>query len=87
MMMPIVLDECRPLFRDDGRYEEFVAWLAKKLGKDFSPVLAGQKVLGSVLSPEATKEVLYDRMIQRISGSPSILDDIRDRLENDEIVE
>ena len=86
-MKPIVLDECRPLFRDDARYEEFVTWLIVKLGHDFSLVIAGQRVLGSVLSPGATKEVLYDRMIQRISESPSILDDIKDRLENDEIVE
>ncbi len=86
-MTPLVLDECRPLFSDDARYEEFVTWLIVKLGHDFSPVIAGQKVLGSILSPEATKEVLYERMIQRISECPSILDDIKDRLENDEIVE
>ncbi len=86
-MTPLVLDECRPLFRDDARYDEFVTWLIEKLGHDFSPVIAGQNVLGSILSPEATKEVLYDRMIARISESPSILDDIKDRLENDEIIE
>lgn len=85
-MSPLVLDECKSLFRDDAGYEEFVSWLINKLGHDFSPVIAGKNVLGSVLSPEATKEVLYDRMIQRISESPSILDEIKDRL-NDEIVE
>ena len=87
MMSPLVLDECKPLFKDNAGYEEFVAWLVGKLGQDFAPVIAGKNVLGSVLSPEATKEVLYDRMIQRISESPSILDDIKDRLENDDIVE
>jgi hypothetical protein len=86
-MMPLVLDECKPYFRDETCYEEFVTWLISKLGHDFSPVIARQRVLGSLLSAEATKEILYDRMIQRISESPTILDDIKDRLENDEIVD
>lgn len=86
-MNPLVLDECRSLFKDDTHYAEFVTWLTTKLGQDFSPVISDKKVLGSVLSPEATKEVLYNRMIQKISESPSILDDIKDRLENDKVVE
>ena len=32
-------------------------------------------------------EVLYERMIQRLSHAPATLDEIRDRLGNDEIVD
>jgi hypothetical protein len=39
------------------------------------------------LSPDATKEVLVERMIRRISSAPEILDEIRDRIEKDEIVD
>lgn len=86
-MLPFLLDECRPLFKDELRYQEFLALLIGKLKSDFSPVIAGKEVLGAVLSPHAVKEVLYERMIQKLSESPTVLEEIKDRLENDRIVE
>jgi len=86
-MHPLVLDKHRNLFRDDESFGQFVQILTDRLSQDFSPVLSEQRVLGAVLSPEATKEVLYERMIRRISDSPQVLDEIRDRIENDQIVD
>lgn len=86
-MNPLVLDEHRALFKDDESFGQFIQILASRLGQDFSPVISNEKVLGAVLSPEATKEVLYERMIRRLSKSPKILDELRDRIESDEIVD
>lgn len=83
----LVLDEHRALFKDDDCFSQFVQILATRLGQDFSPVISNQRVLGAVLSPEATKEVLYERMIQRLSNSPKVLDELKDRILNDEIVD
>lgn len=86
-MTPIVLEEHKNLFRDEQSYEQFVQLLASVLGQDMSLIMSRDQVLGAILSPEATKEVLYDRIIRKVSSSPSILEDLRDRIENDEIVD
>ena len=86
-MTPLVLNEYRDLFRDGSSFEHFVTILTKSFAHDLSPVIYNEDVLGTVLSPGATKEVLYERMIRRLSHSPETLDEIRDRLENDEIVD
>lgn len=86
-MQRLVLDEHKNLFRDEESFDQFVKVLTNLLGQDFSPVIAEETVLGAVLSPEATKEVLYERMIRKISSSPEVLDEIRDRIENEEIVD
>ena len=87
-MNPLILDEYRSLFRDDGSFEQFVQAVTSRLEHDLSPIISRERgVLGAILSPETTKEVLYERIIRRISESPEILDEIRDRIENDEIVD
>ena len=86
-MRSLILDEHRNLFKDQESFDQFLQILATNLGQDSSLVLSGGRVLGTVLSPEATKEILYERMIRGISKSPEVLDEIRDRIENDEIVD
>lgn len=86
-MSPLVLDEHRKLFRDEASFREFVRILSQQLGKDLSPVISNEEVLGAMLSPEATKEMLSERMMRRIATSPEILDEIMDRMEIDEIVD
>jgi hypothetical protein len=86
-MNPLILDDYRSLFRDDASFDRFVQAVSARLEHDLSPVISKERVLGAILSPEATKEVLYERMIRRISDAPEILDQIRDRIENDEIVD
>lgn len=86
-MSPFVLDEHRGLFRDEESFARFVTLFSSQMGQDFSPVISGDAILGAVLSPEATKDFLYERMIRRMSSNPKLLDEIRDRIENDEIVE
>lgn len=73
-MQKLVLDEHKNLFRDEESYDQFVKVLSNLLSQDFSPVIAEDTVLGATLSPEATKEFLYERMIRKISTSPKVLD-------------
>ena len=86
-MNPLVLDEYRNLFRDDSCFDHFVKSVSDRLEQDLLPIILKERVLGAILSPEATKEMLYERMIRRISQSPEILDKLKDRIENDEIVD
>lgn len=85
-MNPLNLDNCKPLFRDEGAYAEFLKILKQGLS-DFSPVISNEEVLGTFLSQEATKEILYERIVRRMANSPGILEEITDRLTNDPIVD
>jgi len=54
---------------------------------DFRPIVHNDRIIGSTLSAEGTKEVLYGRIAKRISEKPEILDELVDRIENDDIVD
>ena len=86
-MPAIILDEHRELFRSDADFEQFVS-LLENAGEspEVTPVWANKRHLAMLLSPAQTKAIVQDRMLQRILERPSLLDNIRERLENDEIV-
>jgi|688.fasta_scaffold96343_4 hypothetical protein len=86
-MKPVLLEECREMFKDDTFYEKFVVWFCEQLQNDFSPVMYEHRVLGCVMSQVATKDILYERITRRILDKPSVLAVIEDRLLNDAIVE
>lgn len=86
-MNPLILDQHRGLFKDSASYEAFIQILTEGLGHDLSPIMSDQHVLGAVLSAEATKEMLYERVIKRLSQRPELFDEIKSRIENDEIVD
>ena len=44
-------------------------------------------MIGAALSPEGTKEFLYDRMVKRIAERPELLSELTDRIEHDDVVE
>jgi hypothetical protein len=83
----VILDLYKGLFRDDTAYLEFVETFRTASRSDLAPVFFGDELLGSVLSPEGTKELLAERFLKRLSEKPELLTEIADRLENDEIVE
>jgi len=83
----IVLDRYKELFRDESAYEQFLALLRTAARAELAPVFSGDELLGTVLSPAGTKDVLYERFLKRISEKPELLAEIADRLEKDEIVE
>lgn len=67
-MNSLILEEHRQLFKDDASFNKFVDSIGRSMTSDFATLISNEKVLGSVLSPEATKEFLYERMIRRISS-------------------
>ena len=87
-MTAISLDDHRGLFRSEADFDFFVSlFKGAAEGAEMTPVLANQRHLVTLLSPANTTSLVQDLMLRRILGNPSILDDIKDRIENDEIVE
>lgn len=85
---PMMLDEHKDLFKSEQAFEQFVERMNSSLAD--APMLAvfsNKKLLFTVVSPDATKDVLYERILRQLSDDPSILDDIQHRIENEEIVE
>lgn len=83
----INLDQQKGLFRDEGAFLQFTKWLGESLKHDLQPIMCGERVIGSSLSPGATKEYLYERMIRRMAERPELLAELTDRMEHDDIVE
>ncbi|MFG0297661.1 MAG: hypothetical protein ACF8PG_17280 [Maioricimonas sp. JB045] len=86
-MNSLNLETYRNLFPDDASFDRFVERLVSDLQFDLRPIMVDGRMLGLTLSPEGAKDVLYDRMVSRMAKDPSVLSDLADRLENDEIVE
>ncbi|MCA9262373.1 MAG: hypothetical protein KDA60_00930 [Planctomycetales bacterium] len=82
----LVLDEYRELFKDDDAFAFFVDAFRSRIS-DWAPVLSKEEILGAVMSPEMTKEMLCGRIIQKLVQSPKTLDEIRERLEGNDIVD
>ncbi|QDU36356.1 hypothetical protein Mal4_06410 [Maioricimonas rarisocia] len=86
-MNSLNLETYRNLFPDDASFNQFVERIVSDLQFDLRPIMVGEKMLGLTLSPEGAKDVLYERMVSRMAKDPSVLSDLADRLENDDIVE
>jgi hypothetical protein len=87
-MTAIILDEHRNLFRSDADFERFVSLLEGGGGNaEMVSIWANKRHLATLLSPAQTKTLVQARMLQRILERPSVLDEMRDRIEKDEIVD
>lgn len=82
----INLDQHQHLFRDEAAYHQFTQILSASLQQDLRPIICEQRVIGATLSPGATKDYLYERMVRKIAERPELLAELTDRIENDEIV-
>ena len=69
-MNPLILDECRSLFRDDDALETFVKAIRDR--PDFTPIMLDDELIGALLSPTAAKEVLYNRLVHSCSANDVI---------------
>jgi len=88
-MTLIHLGSMKHLFKDEACYREFEQSIRDGLAKGDMPMFLTEtdEVLFTAISPESTKEVLCNRILQRMGENPSLIDDLRDRIENDEIVD
>jgi hypothetical protein len=86
--MPVLmLDEMKGLFKDETSFQALVQYFRDALANRGMPiVLADKEVLFTAVSPETTQDMLCERIINRLSENPALLDDIEGGL-NDEIVD
>ncbi len=84
----IILDEHKSLFKDEASYRQFVKLLRSTISQNTMPlILADRELLFTAVSPDATKEILSERILKRLWENPDLLDELTSRLESDEIVE
>jgi hypothetical protein len=75
-------------FKGKAEYESFVADFRRSLQQEDALVAAdGSEVLGSILSPEAAKEVLYLRLRRTIAKNPEVLAELKESFGDDELVD
>jgi hypothetical protein len=83
----VVLDDYRGLIRSDADFEKFIdVFEAAILSGLMTPIFGKERHLAMLVSPAAAKRHVQDRMLLRMLEKPALLDEMKDRLENDEIV-
>lgn len=55
--------------------------------QDDTVVWVGKRHVSTLLCPANARKLVKERMIRRILDNPALLDEVRDRLENDDIVD
>jgi hypothetical protein len=90
--MPVIqLDQLKNLFRDEAAYRQFLGILKHAIEGGTTPmVFAGtdeNPFAFSIISLAETKKVLCERILDRLGESPALMAELRDRLENDPIVD
>jgi hypothetical protein len=87
-MLLIRLEEYKNFFKSDEAYHEFVRVFRDALSGDSMPmVVADEDIFFTAVSSESTKQILCDRILKRFGENPALIDELRDRLENDDIVD
>lgn len=81
------LETHRELFRDAASFDAFIEAVKQASHKDMALILARHEIIGAVLSPQATKQVLSDRMVHSLARNPELLSQMAERIQNDKIVE
>lgn len=85
--MQLELDQFRELFKDEAAFESFAKAFTDSLQHDLCPIFVHSELVGTTLSPAGTKNVLFDRMMHRALKNPDLLNELTDRIENDDIVD
>ena len=87
-MRPVQLSEYAQLFRDEHSYSEFVRLFSASLDDDeVQVVFAGSQLLCTVMGPDAVREIMQQRILKRFAEQPDLLDELRDRLGDDYLVD
>ena len=82
-----MLENHRELFRDEASFDHFVEAVKAASSTDLALIFARHEIIGAVLSPQAAKQVLCERMVHSIAKNPELLSEIEDRLVNERIVD
>lgn len=85
-MAILMLDDLKSLFKDEASFRTLIQHFRDALENHGMPlVLTDREVLFTAVSPEATQDMLCERIVNRLSENPAMLDELEGGL-NDEIV-
>ena len=83
---PLILEKLKSLFSSEKNYDEAVEIIVSSFRSATCPVFAGGKIVGVALSPENAKDLLFDRVAERWSKDPSILDRLTLAMADDDLI-
>ena len=87
-MKAMQLNQYSNLFRDKAAYQEFVRLLGESLEDDeLHIVLSDSDVVCTVMGTETVKEIMQHRILKRFAEQPDLLDELRDRLQDTDLVD
>ena len=80
------------LFRDRESYQQFVRLLAENLEEDevrylFAQTDSTEDLVAALMSPHLLREVTEHRILKRFAEQPDLLEELRQRLNDDELVD
>ena len=81
------IEQFRKFFPDDQAFRSFVSEFEERFCSGLTAFFAGQKILGGILTPEATRELLYAQLRDKIVARPQLLSEIAESLESEDIVD
>ena len=87
-MAAIILDDHKELFRSEADFEKFVSILGAAGGSRISTSLwVNRRYLATLMPHMNPQEAVRERMDIRIAEEPELLDEIINRLKEDDFVE
>ena len=87
-MTSIILENQAELFRDAESLARFAALLqVSESGPESKALVWKDQPVAELHRPGALRAVLEERFVQRIATDATFLDELRDRIENDPIVD
>jgi len=87
-MKPLQLNDCSNLFKDEKAYQEFVRLLTESVTTDeLRVVFADSGLVCAVMGPSAIRELMRHRILKRFADQPDLLDELRDRIQEDDLVD
>ncbi len=87
-MQALDLREHIARFKSEADYHAFIAVFAGALQRDSAQiVLNGRETICTALSPDAAQEVLYYRLREAVRKRPDLLDEIKEGLQDEDLVD
>ncbi len=83
----LVLDDFKESFKDEVSFDSFATALISASLKGLTPIMYHREVVGTVMSADAAKDYLYERITKKILESPEVLVELQARLEKDATVD
>lgn len=82
------LDKFAPLFKDPVSFQQFTAALVEAADTPSGKLLlAGEQIVGELVSPVVAEERLRTAVLNKLLRSPATVDKLIERLESDDLVD